>query len=100
MTMLPASKIVTQRRVIHLAMQLGHAARRLADEVGFDLQAEGQVAAVARLGDLAELVGGLRQVLPRVGPLGRIEREAADQLGLEGVGQLAGLLDFFVSGTS
>ena len=47
------------------------------------------------LGDLAELVGRLRDVLARVFAFGRIEREAADQLGFEGVGQLAGAADFF-----
>ena len=59
--MLPPSKIVTQRRVIHAAVQLGHELARLADEVGFDFQAEREVAAVAGLGDLAELIGRLRQ---------------------------------------
>ena len=36
-----------QRRVIHAAVQLGHELAGLADEVGFDFQAEGEVAAVA-----------------------------------------------------
>ncbi len=93
--MLPPSKIVTQRRVVHAAVQLGHELAGLADQVGLDLQAERQIAAVAGLGDLAELVGRLRHVLARVGALGRIERKAADQLGFERVGQLAGAVDFF-----
>ena len=50
---------------------------------------------MAHLGDLPELVGGLRHVFARVVAFGRIEREAADQLGLEGVGQLAGVAHFF-----
>ena len=51
-----------QRRVVHLLVDLGHQLAVLADEVGFDLQAERQVAAVAGLGDLAELIDRLRQV--------------------------------------
>ena len=74
-------------------MDFGQDLAVLADQVRFQLDAEGQVAAQAGLGDLAQLVDHLRQVLPRVGALGMIEREAADQLGLEGVGQVAGLLD-------
>ena len=54
-----------QGRVIHLPVQLGHQLAGLADQVGLDLQAEGQVAAVARLGDLAELIDRLRHVRPR-----------------------------------
>ena len=66
--------------MIHLAVDLGQELAVLADQVRLDLQAEGQVGAVARLGDLAELVDGLGQVLARIGALGMIEREAADQL--------------------
>ena len=59
-----------QRRMIHLAVDLGQQCAALADQIGFDLQPEGQVAAVAGLGDLAELVDHLRQVLARVGASG------------------------------
>ena len=74
-------------------MDLGQELAGLADQVGFDLDAIGQIAAQAGLGDLAELIDDLRQVLPGIGALGMIEREAADQLGLEGVRHLAGFLD-------
>ena len=84
-----------QRRVIHAAVELGDELARLADEVGFDFEAEGEIAAVAGFGDLAELVGGLRDVLARIVAFGRVEREAADQLGFEGVGQFAGVLTSF-----
>jgi hypothetical protein len=75
-------------------LQLGHQLAVLADKVGLDLQAEGQIAAMTQLGDLPELIGRLRDVLPGVGALGVIEREPANQLRLEGMGQLAGLLHF------
>ena len=83
-----------QRRVIHAAVQLGDELARLADQIGLDFQAEREIAAVAGLGDLAQLVGRLGDVLPRIGALGMIERKAADQLGFEGVGQLAGAAYF------
>ena len=80
--------------MIDLLVDLGQDLARAADQVGLDLQAVGQVGPMAGLGELAQLVDGLRHVLPRIGALGRIEREAADQLGLEGVGQIARLLHF------
>ncbi len=83
-----------QRRVVDLAVDLGQKMPGSAHQVGLDLQAEGQVGAVTRLGDLAELIDRLRKVVLGLGAPGMIEGEAADQLGLEGVGQLADLLDF------
>ena len=83
-----------QSGVIHAAVELGHELAGLADQVGFDFDAERQIAAVASFGDLPELVGGLRATYSRgIGTLGVVEREAADQLGFKGVGQLAGVLD-------
>ena len=46
--MLAASKISDQRRMIDLPVNLGQQLAVLADEVGFDLQAERQIAAVAQ----------------------------------------------------
>ena len=45
--------------VVHATVELGDEFAGLADEVGFDLQAKRQVAAVAGFGDLADLIGGL-----------------------------------------
>ena len=74
--------------MVHLLVNLGQDLARAADQVGLDLQAVGQVGAVASLGDLAQLVHGLRQIFPGIGPLGRIERKPADQLGLEARGPI------------
>ena len=79
--------------MIHAAVELGHELAGLADQVGFDFEAEREIAAMAGFGDLAELVGGLPNVLAGIGAFGVVEREAADQLGFEGVGQFAGVLD-------
>ena len=83
-----------QRRMIHAAVQLGHQLARLADQIRLDFQAEREIAAVAGLGDLAQLVGRLGDVLPRIGALRMIERKAANELGFERVGQLARAADF------
>ncbi len=85
-----------QRRVVHLAMDFGQDGAVLAHQVGFQLDAVRQVAAQAGFGDLPQLIDHLRHVVLGVGSLGMIEREAADQLGLEGVRQLARRLDFLV----
>ena len=82
-----------QRGMVHLAMDLGQQTAGLTDQIGFQLQAESQVAAVARFRDLAQLIDDLRQVLPRIGPARMIEGEPADQLRLERMGHLARLLD-------
>ena len=101
--MLAASKMVTSRRVIDLTVQLGHQLTVLADEIGLDLQAEGEIAAMARFGNLAKLVGRLLDMQPRIGPFGMIKRETANELGLERVSQLAGFLhllaEIFLNGT-
>ena len=86
--------------MVHLAVDFGQQVAVAAHQVRFDFQAERQVGAVAGLGDLAQLIDGLRQMLPRIAALGRIKGEAANQLGLEGVGQLAGLLARRWPGTS
>ena len=80
-------------RMVHLPVDLGQQVAVAADQVRLDLQAEGQVGAVAGLGDLAQADRRPAAGAPRGSlALGLIEREAADQLGLEGMGQLAGLL--------
>ena len=61
--MLAASKISTMAGMVHLPVDFGQDLARAADQVRLDLQAERQIGAVARLGDLAQLVDGLRQVL-------------------------------------
>ena len=76
-------------------MDLGQQLAGLPDQVGLDLDAEGQVRSEARFGDLPQLIDHLRQVIRRVGAPGVIERKAANQLGLERVGDLAGPFDFF-----
>ena len=78
--------------MVHLAVDFGQHVAVAAHQAGLDLQAERQVAAVARLGDLAQPVDRLRQVLLRIAPPRRIEGKAAEQLRLEGMGQLARLL--------
>src|SRR5215468_2882248 len=55
-----------ESRVIDLLVQLGHELTILADEVGLNFQPIREVAAVAHLGDLAELIGSLSDVLPRI----------------------------------
>ena len=82
-----------EARVVDLPVDLREQVARLADQVGLDLEAEGEVGAVAGLGDLADAVCRLLQILLRFRPLWRIEGEAADELGLEGVGEFAGLGD-------
>lgn len=78
--------------MVDLAEYLGQKVTGAADQVRLDFQPESQVGAVARFGDLAQLLHGLRQMVLRIGPLGRIERKAANQLGLERVGKFACLL--------
>ena len=68
---------------------------RLADEVRLDLEPEGEVGAVAGLGNLADAIHRLVKILLRLRPLRRIEGKSADQLGLEGVGKFAGLCHVF-----
>ena len=65
MTMLPASKISTSGRMIHLPMNLGQQLAVLPDQVGFDFQAERQIAAMAGFGDLPQLIDDLRQMFRR-----------------------------------
>jgi hypothetical protein len=72
-------------------MHLGQHLAILADQVCLDLQAERQVVAMTCLGNLPQLIDGLGQVLPRVRCLGVVKRKAADQLGLQRLGQFAGL---------
>ena len=83
-------------RMIHLPIDFGQKLAGRADQIRLDLQAEGQVGAVADLGDLPQLIDGLRKMLARIGALGMIKGKAADQLGLEGMGQLAGLFHLAV----
>ena len=80
-----------ERGVVHPAVDLCEQLAGAAHEVGLHLQAEGEVGAVARLGDLADLVHRLLEVVLGLGVLRGIEGEAADQLRLEGVGEFAGL---------
>ena len=75
-------------------MDVGQQIAALAHQIRFQLHAVGQVAPQTRFGNLAELIDHLRHVLPGIGPFGVIERKAADELGLEGVGHLAGFLHF------
>src|SRR5262245_21565691 len=78
-----------QGRMIDLVVNFGHDLAGLANEVGLNLQSEREVRAVAGFGDLAELIDDLRQVVARVSATWVIKRKAADELRLEGVGQLA-----------
>ena len=66
-----------------------------AHEIRLHLEAEGEVGAVAGLGDLTDLVDRLLEVVLGLGVFRRIEGEAADQLRLEGMRQFAGLGDVF-----
>ena len=91
-TMLPPSKTSTMAGWFTWRWISARIWPVLPTRFGFDLEAERQVGAVAHFGDLPQLVDRLRNVLLRIAPLRRIERKTADQLGLEGVGQLAGLL--------
>ena len=79
-----------QARVVDAAVDFTEQLSGATYEIGFDLEAEGEVGAVAGLGDPADLIDRLLEVVGRVGVSGRIEGEAADQLRLEGVGQFTG----------
>ena len=79
--------------MVDLPVDLGEQVARLADQIGLDLEAEGEVGAVAGLGNLADAVCRLLQIVLGLRPLGRIEGEAADELGLEGMGEFACLGD-------
>gem|GEM_PF-4938052 len=89
-------------RVADLAMNFGQQVPRLADQVGFDLNAKGQVRPHAGVHDLTQPIHHLRYVFPGIAAPGRVEREAADELGLEGEGHVAGffnvLLQIFFEG--
>ena len=76
--------------MIDPAVDLGEEVPVAADEIRLDLEPECQVGAMAGLGDPADPVDGLLQILLGAGPLGRIKREPADELGLEGMGQITG----------
>ena len=78
-----------QGRMIHLPMDFGEDQSVLPDKIRLDLQAKGEVRAMAALDNLPDLIDHLRHVRPRIGPPWMIKRKAADQLRLEGVGKLA-----------
>ena len=78
-------------RMVDLPVDLGQQVARLADQIGLDLEAEGEVGAVAGLGDLTDTIRRLLDKVLGLRPLGRIEGESADQLGLEGMGEFARL---------
>ena len=78
--------------MVHLAVDFRQHVAVVAHQVGLHLQAERQIAAVTSLGDLPQPVDRLRQVLPRIAPPRRIEGKAAQQLRLQGMGQVARLL--------
>ena len=67
-----------ERRMIHLAVDLGEDQAVLADEVRFDLQAERQIGAMTSLDDLADLIDRLRHVRPGIGTPRMVKRKPAD----------------------
>ena len=76
--MLAASKTRTMRRMVHLAVDFGQQVAVAAHQVRLDFQAEGQVAAVARFGDLPQLIDRLRQVILRIGSPGADRRKSRE----------------------
>ena len=77
--------------MVHAAMNLGEQLAGAAHEVGLHLEPEREVGPVAGLGDPADLLHRLLEMVLGLGVLGGIEGESPDQLRLEGVGELAGL---------
>ena len=76
--------------MVYAAVDLGQELTRLPDEIGLHLQPEGEIGAVAGLGDLADAIDSLLQILLRGSATRMIEGKSANQLRFEGVGQLAG----------
>ena len=84
-----------EARMVDPAVDLREQLAGAAHEIRLHLKAEGEIRAVAGLGDLTDLVDRLLEVVLGLGVFRRIEGEAADQLRLEGMRQFAGLGDVF-----
>ena len=80
----------------HRAVDLGKQFAGLPDQVGFDLQSVGQAVRVAHACDLTDLIDRLGQMRVRIGPLGMVEREPADEFAIELVCKIASASDILL----
>ena len=80
------------RRMVDLTVNFRQNPAVATDKVRLDFQPERQVGAMARLGDLAQTVDRLRNILFRVVPLRLVERKTANQLRFEEVRDVANAL--------